>query len=424
VALLTLACGEVEPAGGGDGGAGALPDGGATGDPDGAPNAVPDGAPSCQPSTTICENDQEVVCDASGRVASVTACAIGCHPEGARCNDVDPSNGLAVYLDDAAGAPDLVLGDGATINADDGQIVDGDGTALAVPTFLLDAPDGGAPVRVLVVASLVTGNLVISGTPAVALISAGDVLAAGNIEVTAGRLSNEDDACAGQPGDTCLAGGGGGGFGGRGGDGGAFRNADGDLVAGGDGAASSGSADLQPLRGGCEGGAFGTTAGRDGGGALQIVSRTAIVVQGSIAANGQGGGQVLSPLCGRIGIGGGGSGGGILLEAPRVELAAAGALVANGGAGGCRGARGEDGGVSETGAAAGQCDDPDGDGGRGGALEGSAESGLTGSAAGGAGGGGGGGAGRIRVNCAFDSFAVARGAIVSPAATVGTLGTR
>jgi hypothetical protein len=423
-ALLALACGSVEPGGGdgdGDGGAGTVPDAGGG---RGGPDAAPDAAASCQPSTTICADDSEVVCDAAGRVASLTACPIGCHPDGERCLDVDPSNGLGLYLDEAAVAPDVVLGDGAVIRADDGQVVDGDGSALAIPTWLLAASDGGAPVRVLVVASLATGDLVISGSPAVAIISAGDVLVAGQIQVRAGRNSDEDDACAGKAGDACLTGGGGGGFGQRGGDGGALRAAGGDLVAGGDGAASSGAADLQPLRGGCAGGAFGGVGGGDGGGALQVVSRTAIVVRGSIAANGSGG-SLTGPLaCSRLGIGGGGSGGGILLEAPRVELSAPAALVANGGGGGCRDAQGEDGASSESGAPAGQCDDPDGDGGGGGARGGSAGGGLSGSAEGGAGGGGGGGAGRIRVNSAFDGFAVESGAVVSPAATVGPLGTR
>jgi len=419
VLLVVGACGSVEPGGRDAGGPDSGPGGG--GD-DGGPDAS--GAETCEPDTAVCADDRTVVCDASGTVTSMAACPVGCHPDGDRCNDIDPSNGLGAHLDDAAAAPDLVLTDGAVIDADDGQITDGDGSPLAVPTALVDGASGGVPVRVLIVASLRTGDLVIAGSPALAVVSAGDVLVEGTITVQSGRILDENPTCAGARGDTCLAGGGGGGFGGRGGDGGSFRSAAGELVAGGEGASSSGAVDLQPLRGGCEGGAFGGTGGGEGGGAVQIVSRTAIVLRGAIAASGASGRSFAGGLCGRSGIGGAGSGGAILLEAPRVEVAGSAALVANGGSGGCKDSRGQDGPISEDGAPITDCDSPDGDGGRGGARNGGAGNGISGAAGGGAGGGGGGGAGRIRVNTAFDRFVVEPGAIVSPAPSVGAIATR
>lgn len=170
----------------------------------------------------------------------------------------------------------------------------------------------------------------------------------------------------------------------------------------------------EPLRGGCNSGAFSSLAGR-GGGAIQLVSRTKITISGVVAANGSSNT-------------GGGSGGGILLEAPVVEVP--GSVVANGGAGGggCAfptpaengrldatpamggpacvfGARGGNGGAGGSGAGIGVSVDMTGHG-----------------ASAGFGGHGGGGVGRIRANT--KSGGLHATGIFSPNPTTGTLATR
>ena len=373
-----------------------------------------------------CDSGKLVRCNVDGSAEVMEPCALGCHETEIRCLDVDPSNGLSMYLDQASGQLDLDLGVSATINTDTGE-VKVDDRAVTAKTEVL-AQSGAPPIRVLIVRSLLTNNVVAAGTSALAIVSNGDIRIDGTFEVSAkgitpGPGAFDDNACKGkvQPpgGGGVKPGVGGGGFGTPGGPGGSARNAVG-VVPRSAGGTISGNATLVPLRGGCSGGDA-VTGG--GGGAIQLVSRSRIVVGGRLAANG----SVTF---------GAGSGGGILLEAPAVEIG--GRVVANGAAGGNRGdfgcGLGADGGFDGTPAAGGAgCPlfgGRLGAGGNGAALYVEATAGEdvdisqapVNSDAIAQGGNGGGGAGRIRFNTAPGGQRTA--GLVSPNATTGTLATR
>lgn len=151
------------------------------------------------------------------------------------------------------------------------------------------------------------------------------------------------------------------------------------------------------LRGGCAGqaGKSGTPGTRGlGGGALYLVAKTQIIVNGTVNASGAAGSGSAS---GRGGGGGGGSGGLIGLDSPLVTNH--GMLFANGGGGGegsSMGTNGFDGKESTTTAAAGASGNNSngGDGGAGAAVT---PAGNGGNAGGDGGGGAGGGAGAIRL---------------------------
>ena len=204
-------------------------------------------------------------------------------------------------------------------------------------------------------------------------------------------------------------GGGGGSFGGLGGSGSGSNN------TGGTPGPRYGNMELIPLLAGSAGGAGavdddqGSGRGGHGGGAVQFVSRTLIVLAATGRINaGGGGGAAGNPSLTSEGGGGGGSGGAILLEAPQVVLS--GQIGANGGSGG------------ENLATAGQTGDPvqipapadkaglgSGNNGLGGNAEQATEPG---------GHGGGGGGGRIRINTlsgaeVFGSGITPRGALLS-----------
>ena len=390
--------------------------------PCGGACSATDGCP-CEPDTTECRQDQEVVCGPSGTVVELEACALGCTADGARCRDVNPSNGLGEYLDQAAEEEALVLTDGATITTGNGQVVDGDGVPRAVASVLLDAPADGVPVRVFMMRRLSLGDTTITGIPAVAFVVHEDAEITGHVRIEAGRFTGES-SCHGDGSASCLGGLGGGGFGTIGGGGGSGRSGDGSLISGSSGGTQSGNAVLEPLRGGCGGGnGKGKTFA---GGAVQLVSRTTVRLTGAEAildANGFAGEPTDTSACFMVDqSAGGGSGGAILLEAPRIEVTS-GALVANGGGGACRNDAGTGGQLSLEPAPGGECAAPHGNGGRGGARSGGAERGADAPASGGAGGGGGGGAGRIRINTLSEGFAP-DGAIVSPQPSVGVIRTR
>ena len=390
--------------------------------PCGGACSATDGCP-CEPDTTECRQDQEVVCGPSGTVVELQACALGCTADAARCREVEPSNGLGEYLDQAAMEEALVLTDGAVITTGNGQVIDGNGTPRAVASVLLDAPADGVAVRVFMVRRLRLGDTTITGIPAVAFVVHEDAEITGHVRIEAGRFT-EESTCHGGAGAPCLGGLGGGGFGGLGGGGGSGR-ANGESISGSQGGTLSGNAELEPLRGGCHGG---SGKGRtSAGGALQLVSRTAVSFHGADAildANGSAGQPSNTPACFMIDqSAGGGSGGAILLESPRIEVIG-GALVANGGGGACRTSAGTPGQISPDQAPGGDCAAPHADGGRGGSREGSSERGYNATQDGGAGGGGGGGAGRIRINTLSEGFAPVDGAIVSPQPSLGAIRTR
>jgi hypothetical protein len=143
---------------------------------------VPDAAPvSCgDPGATLrCEAGQLVTCGADGYEDS-NVCPLGCHGDEVRCNDVDPSNGLAEYLDATADAPAVDLADGATIDTLSGEIRDFRGALVAVPSFLIPAPTNGVAIRVFAVSSWRSGDVQVEGgspaRPAIAIVSHGDIV--------------------------------------------------------------------------------------------------------------------------------------------------------------------------------------------------------------------------------------------------------
>lgn len=373
-----------------------------------------------------CESSQLVRCNANGNGEVAERCLLGCLGGEVRCADVAPSNELAKYLDLASNEPDHNLGNSATIDTDSG-LVTVDGVTVSVKSNVL--PQLGAPdVRVFLVRSLTTNKVAVTGTNAFAVVSNGAIkieglLAASATETKAGAGAFNDGNCRGGPQTrvySAYGGSGGGGFGSPGGSGGSAKGDTTDFSAGAAGGATTGNAVLVPLRGGCDGGLEITLRdhwGR-GGGAIQLVSRTNIVVAGNgiIAANGSSNGSA-------------GSGGGILLEAPNVEIL--GRVVANGAAGqGCAGSppHGRLDAMPAIGGPAG-CNDgykSTGQGGNGGAANIEADNGKDmarqPNLVGAIGGQGGGGIGRIRVNTVSGGLRVS--GVFSPTASIGDLTTR
>ena len=338
--------------------------------------------------------------------------------------DVNPSNGVADYLDMTDDAPVVNLTSGAIIDTDDGTIEDGDGATIDVPDFELPAPVDGVPLRVFAVKSISMSDTLIRGVPAAVIVSDGDIAIHGHVRVQAGEVT--EGPCVGQM-PTCMGfvcgGVGGGGFGTRGGAGGGAL-AGPCAGEGGQGGSSSGNAAMVPLRGGCRG-----VSGGRGGGAIQLVSRTRVLIEdgaaeASLDAGGRPGAQ----------NGPGASGGGILLEAPHVTIVSGAGLVANGSGGGagrpCTDWVGAgDGTLTNDRAPGGTCSvsgEPEGGAGGariGGPSDGGSAEGKLGCNSISIGGGGGGGAGRIRVNVPT-GLDFSQEGVVSPAATVGPLTTR
>lgn len=127
--------------------------------------------------------------------------------------------------------------------------------------------------------------------------------------------------------------------------------------AGAPGAAGTGGTPIPPasipvdkLRGGCPGGFGGDgdgaqnggerAAGSSGGGAVYLLTRGELIVDGVVDASGAGGNGGNSS---KGGGGGGGSGGMILIHAGSIRVGASGQLVANGGGGGGGAGNGTDG---------------------------------------------------------------------------------
>jgi len=283
-------------------------------------------SPFCTANQPRCEGNQLLRCNSDGTAEISESCSIGCSVDDLRCKDVRPSNGLGVYLDMTGSEPDLDLGTTASINTDDGSVVV-DGKPVMVRSALM-AQASAPTILVFVVHSLIATDVTITGSNAFALVSNGDVkiggvFAASAVRGTPGAGRFNDGTCQGGPAivleTPVYSGAGGGGFGLAGGNGGSATSGDGSTASGGAGGTPTGNPALVPLRGGCDAGKIGgLSLHGTGGGAMQLVSRTLILLGGVIAANGSA-------------ETGGGSGGGILLEAPVVDVS--GSVVANGGAG-------------------------------------------------------------------------------------------
>lgn len=304
----------------------------------------------CEASETICANGTVQSCDASGIVTSSQVCLLGCFEDRPRCREINPSNGLAPYMDMASKGPDLMLRN-ATIDVPLGRATSPEGIIDLKGTLVMASSDGVTievfPVRSLSLIGKTTFRY--SGqpeNPGIAFMVYGDARIDGSIILSASKDGGPPPGsiisgpCVGSPGSFDIAGvgytsgGGGGGGATQGGAGGTHPHWPGSR-----GGTAFPHPDLQPLRGGCSGGSPADQPQAYGGGAIQITSRSTIVLgpNSTIEANGGFGfigdippgqfpGYEIVPK-------GGGSGGAILLEAVRVNFDAGVVLAANGGAG-------------------------------------------------------------------------------------------
>ena len=341
-------------------------------------DATTDTPLACEPSSITCDDarGEYVACSPTGTVDVALHCPLGCAPDAEKCLDIDPHNGLAMYLDMVDAPPDLTLNGPATINTVTGAILD-QGVGKIVPTFLQEHPDGTA-LRVYVVGDFnVLGAVSFPPAgaerayqPAVAFVAAGSIHVSAPMTLAARGAT---PGAGGHPADaadssSCIGGdasaappaasrgaGGGGGFT-RGGNGGESSTSSTEL--GGVPRVS-----IEPLDGGCAGGTVYNlndsawlARGGSGGGAIHLASRTEIRFDGAAAIDASGGGGGAYP---RIGGGGGGAGGIVLLEAPQVILNGPTVVISTkgggggGGSGATAGTAGSDGGTSATAATGG-----------------------------------------------------------------------
>ena len=145
------------------------------------------GSGSCTANAVLrCDGQQLVSCNAAGTGEVTQACALGCDGAGPRCKGVDPSNGLATYLDQATQQGDVTLPDGTTIDTDNGT-VNGPGGAIALATTIISQTNGPM-LRVLMAKSFTTGNVRVTGTAALAIVSAGDITINGVLDLSADNV--------------------------------------------------------------------------------------------------------------------------------------------------------------------------------------------------------------------------------------------
>jgi hypothetical protein len=340
--------------------------------------------------------------------------------------------------------PALGFGTAGTwiFDTDSGELTDpNDDTTTPTTTIV-----GGA--RVLWVADFtlpISRTLRAVGSRPLLVVSDSDISISGTVDVASAWDGDDGRFVSGaganpsvcpisppDPGQECAqhggSGGGAGAFGGDGGDGG--RGGDGRNCGGGNtsgiaGGAGGNAVNSTPtdLRGGCAGrdgsqnnsGTDLRGRGAPGGGAIHLMARGTLTVNGTINAGGGGGRAGLGE---RSGGGGGGSGGMIGLEATTLDVNATAALGANGGGGGggaddAAASPGADALALELAAPGGMPDGNGTAGGNGGFV--SAANGASATAAERGGGGGGGGVGFILLyspNTPMVSIA----ATVSPAA--------
>ncbi len=412
-------------------------------------DAAASGCRVCNPGETVCANGKVSTCDASGDVVSSQVCPLGCFEDQPRCREVKPSNGLESILDMVANAPDVDLVDKA-IAVDDGYI--GPDFPHMIPTFFVDAPTGGVPLTVMVVNSLRLKNVGIghlggptNSGPGFVFLAKSDITIEGLLTMAPGAGGIATGPCVGGAAfeerrnvsgviQYLSTGSGGGANATSGAKGGSISP----VLAGGAAGQTIPGDSLEPLRGGCAAGTLRMegyeVAGAAGGGALHLVSRTQIIIDGRVDAGGAAGTPLRTLVGGDI-VSGGGGGGAILLEAPQVTLTEQARLLVKGGAGG---ARGDAGGVtaptSDASPNIGMTCNPSttyctsgGDGAAPGvaATEGvevpyTNNTSVTRLHAG----GGGGGLGRIRINTRDGSYVKSSSSIEAAVVSVGTVQTR
>jgi hypothetical protein len=390
-----------------------------------ADSELPIDAGPCEVVGKSCAGDLLRTCTEVGVVPTEIACGWGCIADPPHCGVVTPSGGVVTSADLEATGSAVAIGGTASIDTSTGEIT---GVRAAGPG-LVDGIDFSIRdgVGVFRMKSLtITANLTVTGTGALALVSDGEIVIDGVIDVRGpctGNLAGpgghpggagNDGAGAGAGGQGNLSGSGCGGGGGAGF--GAPGSRGGGALASlrGLGGIVFGTAEILSLSssggsGGGSGAASEGGAGGGGGGALQLISNARVrILSGGINAGGCGGSRAQSSSgCG----GGGGSGGAILIEAPIVELD--GGLAVNGGGGGAAAItnNGQSAQLSSVPATGGNGTAGSGDGGDGGA--GISTSGSFGESDVRSGGGGG-AVGRIRVNTRLGTVQIGSAGFSSP----------
>ncbi|MFT5357281.1 MAG: hypothetical protein ACI9KE_004515 [Polyangiales bacterium] len=378
-----------------------------------------------------CSSDGLSLETCSGGVITPTLCPVRCdEAEGLRCMDLDPSNGLGEFLDRGTSIMNFEFPIVADYEAPGGVEFNTDNCDMLPGSQGLHRPPGGdTQLCVLAFQDVsIDGKLVLVGAHGVAIVASGTITLEAGATIRADGIGQPGGAGGGAGATTTVsatgphpgpngghvgdfddAGGSGGGNGTPGETGGAGNE------AGQPGASSFvGAADvLDPIHGGSGGGVGGRgdRAGFGGGagGALVLLARGDIILNGFIDISGSGGRGGIGRT-GDFGAGGGGgSGGSLLLETGgEIVVGLNARILASGGGGGgsadCEG-NGTNGeperpGNAPTGgvAAPGPCrfGAISSDGGAGGA-DGSAGPGESNNVFGSNGGGGGGGQGIVVV---------------------------
>jgi hypothetical protein len=237
--------------------------------------------------------------------------------------------------------PPLVEG---TFSAD--EVINVDECPTLVPE-----PGGGSSMWCVIAAPQITigPNITVRATqsgspwPLVLLATSGDLTIHGTLDVASHQGQGPNLVGAGADPASCMPHNG---TMGGGGAGGSFVSSGG--AGGTSGGTPQGPATASTLRGGCPGGSAGpngSQVGGQGGGAVYLVAKNAITIDGLVDASGAGGTRGLGSASLASGGGGGGSGGMIALAAEgAITVTANGALIADGGGGGGGGVLGAPGG--------------------------------------------------------------------------------
>ena len=264
---------------------------------------------------------------------------------------LDLTSGSYAFVVSSSGVPTLAQYDGisyttlytGTVSAGGVNVFDFDSVTIGAGVTIAAANGGGAgPIALLSRGSeIIAGTIDVSGASGTYAMTApqpGPGAGGGN----AGGAGNSLNTGTGGQGGFVTTGGGGGGFAGAGSSAqNRFVGPSSVEVAGGQGGAGVAINLASNLLGGSSGGNAGSAIGGGGGGAIELGATQAIVLSGSVLANGGSGGTV------QFGSGaGGGSGGAIFIHAEAMNIS--GTLSALGGAGGISG-----GGTGEAGGAGG-----------------------------------------------------------------------
>lgn len=119
------------------------------------------GCLECAPNQTVCSNGTVYTCDASGN-ATMQSCPLGCFEDQPRCRDIDPSNGLATYLDMVPDPPDFIVtaGESGRVNSDDGA--NGGGGGGGVGRIRINTPTSYTATNTTVIAGEATAGTLAS----------------------------------------------------------------------------------------------------------------------------------------------------------------------------------------------------------------------------------------------------------------------